>query len=1563
MQFSDLVTTIIREIARLLRGGTNTPSATQKSKPSALFEIPQKSATNNNADTDVVEYDEGSQRVVKSAPSPVSNLLVADTVSPIVEEHIAVEAYVGDSEEAKSTVQTETVTESKDIESQPEVLSGDTLEKRFEYYQRKFQTLRTASSKKKYPDVTLHRAPHKPLLLLAVLELANRKELETNFVSATSGVMDIFSQYWHHVMPENREIRFFLPFFHLKSDGFWHLVPHPDQEEPLESIQQISGPNELTRNFEGAYLDEDLYQIIQIEELRCQLRQTLVQTYFSVDAQTQLLKLFQDEYTEGSDDSPLAAAVDEGQSALTYYEEDLLVTVATEDDEDNLQKTHTLRKKRRQHPPATRRYFDLTAHPNISQQELQHFLKDGTIPSDASWRHVDALLMASFAEINLIGELPINETTFHQIADIIRKEFFIDGKPKIDKVYPALFVTSMVFSARYSDVNARNFWKPYAWLVWGLTDASQYMQVQSREHFRDCRIFLSEHFEHLDFQVQREGDVAQPVFQHVMIPYYLQDDFAEWLLQHMGVITETTPSLLPDLLRNESSLRYVPPRLQRFIIEPDTASAAARLITQMAEAVSLQQDGETASDILRMMSNPIEQAIWRTIAGRLLAEVEDKQQVQRVTRPRLEWVWSRDDNAMRLRLTNVVSASKADLCVWVDSDTDDLVAAAVAEPVLPWDQPDGNYLLDEVILADGPVDGKVAVLAEDYDGQTEGILFQRPVPALPTEPIAFFRLTQQNAYGIPVSGASPNTSGEWLVSMADNITLRDVSGNIIQPRQSLYTPDLLRECAGHVRSGQFSLQFPIVVMQDEQQLFELTEDQDHGLIPAAISGDKPIESLIPNIPPAFENTNIKVTLNRSLQRLSRVTLSIRSQAGYSNVFRLSDLQVEQRNGQTIIDLSSLLPPAAGVYRLNLRQDLKPQLAAPLEFSVLEGITVIGPDLEQVYTPDNYPVIQLHGVGAEDVIVQKGVEVVPVADHTVVVRWTHLTLDTVQLALAVDGERIPLAWRIKRFYAWLSGISASNNVTENNTGDVSIHVRGEARQAFDWIIGEQTRPQQLNAKGQIDLQLGHDTLLDMLRQSGEVRTNVLIRMANATWQVFDYVQRPTVTRMQAQYDWVRQQLHIRIDATPQLKGQYELQLQKQNTAAWVSLNLADSPNWDQSFDIKLQPGIYHLGVLESQQRVTSTDNVEAVLQIAQATTVERSLDCSPAILDNTHQLLFALTQPAHVFQGYRGERWSPFQHFLEINDADVWVKTHGYLPAWCVTGYRLRAYLGNERALYIEPELTSHKGTQGIGRAKLVLEGEPAWAYVSWERAIAGNLYMFKSHLRVFFPPIDHKSPYSWLDDLDLWPAYQCQRCGEIIGSRSGTVLKVNPNTWRIHRHGRKGLSLLEIFHDIGNSYPDGYRLLVMIHPHKQHSNANPWEPLRILEEDSQDAHTSIHRRYQWAYSQADIDMLSKWQTPLYALQNQLMNIEEPTPMIAAGQRMMLRLQQQPDANAAQIFALALLLRSQAYLPDQQAQAIRSSLGVGDDVLGQIVFDAAHHAPALFEWALYWAELLHIHALC
>jgi putative restriction endonuclease len=76
-------------------------------------------------------------------------------------------------------------------------------------------------------------APHKPLLLLVILELAEQGQLPKDVLPLTPELAFRFCTYWSivaHRRTQRPDVR--LPFFHLKSDGIWSLLD--EQAQPTE---------------------------------------------------------------------------------------------------------------------------------------------------------------------------------------------------------------------------------------------------------------------------------------------------------------------------------------------------------------------------------------------------------------------------------------------------------------------------------------------------------------------------------------------------------------------------------------------------------------------------------------------------------------------------------------------------------------------------------------------------------------------------------------------------------------------------------------------------------------------------------------------------------------------------------------------------------------------------------------------------------------------------------------------------------------------------------------------------------------------------------------------------------------------------------------------------------------------------------------------------------------------------------------------------------------------------------------------------------------------------------
>jgi putative restriction endonuclease len=145
-------------------------------------------------------------------------------------------------------------------------------------YARRFARLRTNRNRKVWSEVTAHQAPHKPILLLCVLDLFDSDEISSNLVEISDDLVELFDRYWGRVLPFNRPGNLALPFFHLRGDEFWHLLPRYGRSS-LGS--QITSMTRLREEVIGARMDEKLYGLIESKGNRDRLRSVLIETYFS----------------------------------------------------------------------------------------------------------------------------------------------------------------------------------------------------------------------------------------------------------------------------------------------------------------------------------------------------------------------------------------------------------------------------------------------------------------------------------------------------------------------------------------------------------------------------------------------------------------------------------------------------------------------------------------------------------------------------------------------------------------------------------------------------------------------------------------------------------------------------------------------------------------------------------------------------------------------------------------------------------------------------------------------------------------------------------------------------------------------------------------------------------------------------------------------------------------------------------------------------------------------------------------------------------------------------------
>lgn len=159
-----------------------------------------------------------------------------------------------------------------------------------ETYIKQFARLNRAPGQM-WTESTKKRAPHKPILLLSVLDLVARGAITSRFIDVTGDLIELnelFNLYWRRIVPLSQTSSIAFPFSRLSREPFWELVPQPDKAITDVDINNTSSVSYLRKYALGAKLDDGLFQLMQSGEGREALRETLLFSCFSAEASAQL---------------------------------------------------------------------------------------------------------------------------------------------------------------------------------------------------------------------------------------------------------------------------------------------------------------------------------------------------------------------------------------------------------------------------------------------------------------------------------------------------------------------------------------------------------------------------------------------------------------------------------------------------------------------------------------------------------------------------------------------------------------------------------------------------------------------------------------------------------------------------------------------------------------------------------------------------------------------------------------------------------------------------------------------------------------------------------------------------------------------------------------------------------------------------------------------------------------------------------------------------------------------------------------------------------------------------
>ena len=140
------------------------------------------------------------------------------------------------------------------------------------YYCRLFANLNVCSTRQR------GEAHYKPILLLSVIDLIAQGIIVDNKILISDELINTFNNYWNVLTSGTYKGGLHYPFFHLKHEGFWHLAFRPtfNGERPKTT-------NKLKEAIEYAFVDTQLFKLLEHPVYRQELTDTLVAVWFSAN--------------------------------------------------------------------------------------------------------------------------------------------------------------------------------------------------------------------------------------------------------------------------------------------------------------------------------------------------------------------------------------------------------------------------------------------------------------------------------------------------------------------------------------------------------------------------------------------------------------------------------------------------------------------------------------------------------------------------------------------------------------------------------------------------------------------------------------------------------------------------------------------------------------------------------------------------------------------------------------------------------------------------------------------------------------------------------------------------------------------------------------------------------------------------------------------------------------------------------------------------------------------------------------------------------------------------------
>lgn len=123
-------------------------------------------------------------------------------------------------------------------------------------------------------------APHKPILLLSILQAYQNNLIDSPRIFITPELVGLFKSNWNILVTSNHNCRISYPFYYLKTSKFWKLIPKHGFENIDRMGSIMSSFSSLKAAVDYALIDVELFNLMRDQKTNLLLQQVLLDTFF-----------------------------------------------------------------------------------------------------------------------------------------------------------------------------------------------------------------------------------------------------------------------------------------------------------------------------------------------------------------------------------------------------------------------------------------------------------------------------------------------------------------------------------------------------------------------------------------------------------------------------------------------------------------------------------------------------------------------------------------------------------------------------------------------------------------------------------------------------------------------------------------------------------------------------------------------------------------------------------------------------------------------------------------------------------------------------------------------------------------------------------------------------------------------------------------------------------------------------------------------------------------------------------------------------------------------------------